>query len=321
VATGRGITVSEKREGRLAVARLMEAGAQAAAWRPVAAQPLQGYCLLTGDEESCRITVYLENGQTHTALLEGALVWLPQEPGVLTIPVVPGAEPVRLPDPIPSPVAFAEPWSHLLSGAGEPVATMLSAQSDEDADVVSGAESTPDESDENIPEDVEVVGEAEPEPKPDVVGFKLYPEPAIPVEATVPAAPETPVAAAALTVPLDGRHPLAPRAGGSANIQVDGRVILHARGLPTPAALGRDEATGRPLNAYRAWLLSQRTGLRHDLGLLARVWGENFRLHSDGGLPLERFDSVLVTAEDRSGEQGGQTAPHVLLGTYQLPQE
>jgi hypothetical protein len=289
--------VTEGTAVRLAVARLTEAGAQAAALRPVADRPLQGYCLLSGDEEeNCRITVYLENGQAHTAFLEGTLVWLPQEPGVLTIPVVPGAEPVLLPDPV---AERAEPQA----GTAEVEATTAALLAAEPAQPgPTGPES-------ELPEDAEVAGQAEPGEQPDVVGFKLYPEPAIPVGAAAPG----------LTVPLAGRHPLAPRAAGTAMLSLkEGTLTLHLRGLPTPAALGRAETTGRPLNAYRAWLVSQRTGLRQDLGLCARVWGENFRLEAEPGLELGRYDQVLVTAEDRGAPAPSETAPQVLLGGYQL---
>ncbi|HLN64366.1 MAG TPA: hypothetical protein VK464_22835, partial [Symbiobacteriaceae bacterium] len=64
---------------RLAVARLQETGGPAAALlRPDRERPMQGYCLLTGAGARCRITVYLENGAAHEAVMEGELVWLQQ---------------------------------------------------------------------------------------------------------------------------------------------------------------------------------------------------------------------------------------------------
>jgi hypothetical protein len=122
---------------------------------------------------------------------------------------------------------------------------------------------------------------------------------------------------ATLSVPLTGRHPLAPRAGGTALINLrEGKVQLTLRGLPSPAALGRDAATDRPYATYRAYLVNQRAGARHPLGLLTRAWGENFRLESEPDLPLVHFDTVLVTADDRTLPLAPNSAPQVLAGTY-----
>lgn len=282
---------------RLAVATLSEAGDGAARFRSADGRPLQGYVLITGEGTDCRITVYLDRGEgTHTVVLAGEMVWFQTH----TAEVAAEA-------PVPAMQAAggpAEPWAGLLSGAGSPAA--------------SAAEPPPPES--------------EPEPdrraeaQPVEPGFKLYPEPATPVSAVVPhkievlvtpaepdceAATNSPPAGEPASVPMASRHPLAPRAGGTARLDfAAGRLLLTVRGLPAPAMLGRT------YNAYRAWLLNQRAGTRQPLGLLSRLWGENFKLESEPDLPLSRYDSVLVTAEDRAAPGPSSGAPQVLLGAY-----
>jgi hypothetical protein len=170
-----------------------------------------------------------------------------------------------------------------------------------------------------------------PQPSVEVMAQPLSPETEAEAEPSAsepePSAADTGTAAAGtpgarpqrdtLPVPLTGRHPLTPRAGGTALLNFrEGRVQLTLRGLPTPAALGRDAGTDRPYSIYRAWLISQRAATRQPLGVLARVWGENFRLESEPDLPLSRFDAVLVTADDRAQPLAPGSAPQVLIGSF-----
>lgn len=372
---------------RLAVARLLETGGPAAAvLRPDRERPLAGYCLLTGAGARCRITIYLENGAAHEAVMEGDLVWLQQgEPQAVLASAglralgtaVGGAEPLGgaagLATGEPDLLAEGDMRAALAQAGPEPAAD----DSDESEHI-----------DEHVPPDHEVPRTSDPaegpdfgarmrltnpfaippsypvpdpfaapEPEPHVDLFKWIPQPAVEVfarpfepelgapDATTgpvteppgggaePAAEAEPTAAEAepaatgpsgarlqretLSVPLTGRHPLTPRAGGTALLQLrEGRVQLTVRGLPTPAALGRDPGTDRPYSIYRAWLVSQRAATRQPLGVLTRVWGENFRLESEPDLPLSRFDAVLVTADDRAQPLAPGSAPQVLMGSY-----
>lgn len=354
----------------LAIARLAETG-EAAAFRHDPSRPLEGYCLISGDEQNARITVYVQNGRPlsgrsaadrfyyegwlvseslpvstsafntdalgqgsgtcirdasgpsllasravrvtaepfggstsgHTILLEGPLVWLQG-----AAPLADRSE-VHLPEPAAVlQGALGSPWASLLAGAGgagaaEPTADATAEPAEEPMAA------------EPAPEDVAGEPPAEAPPgEPAEVGFKLYPEPAVPV-ASAPASPAPTGASPTRTVTLASRHPMTPRAGGSATLhQRDGRLVVHVRGLPSPAAIGRDAATGRPYNAYHIWLLHQRTGSRVSVGQLARVWGENYRLESDPGLPLARYDALLITAEDRNGDSP-TAAPQVMGGS------
>ncbi|MBY6276964.1 hypothetical protein [Symbiobacterium thermophilum] len=121
----------------------------------------------------------------------------------------------------------------------------------------------------------------------------------------------------AVQVQLVQRHPMTPRATGTATLNLRrGHLTLSLRGLPSPTALGRDGKSGRPFNAYRVWLVNQKTQMRTPAGYCERVWGENFRFEADG-LPLNRSDTILITAEDRSvATSTGHPAPQVLIGTY-----
>lgn len=118
-------------------------------------------------------------------------------------------------------------------------------------------------------------------------------------------------------VQLVQRHPMTPRATGTATLNLRrGHLTLALRGLPSPTALGRDQKSGRPFNAYRVWLINQKTHMRTPVGYCERVWGENFRFEADG-LPLNRSDTILITAEDRSvATSTGHPAPQVLIGSY-----
>jgi len=119
-------------------------------------------------------------------------------------------------------------------------------------------------------------------------------------------------------VQLVQRHPMTPRASGSATLNLRrGSMTIHLRGLPSPMALGRDRTSGRPFNAYRVWLVNQRNQVRTPVGYCERAWGENFRFQADG-LPLNRNDTILVTVEDRSSATStGHAAPQVLIGSYE----
>jgi hypothetical protein len=185
---------------------------------------------------------------------------------------------------------------------------------------------------------------AEPEPapleeEPAEIGFKLYPEPATPVtavpahkievvvtpfdeEPAAPGAPRTPApdqapdsnqatASGDTPIALLSRHPLAPRARGSARFYpAQGNMTIAAWGLPSANHLGPS------YNAYRAWLLNQRAGTRESLGLLTRAWGDNYRLETAGDLPLSHFDAIIITAEDRRAAISHQNPPQVLFGSY-----
>lgn len=119
-------------------------------------------------------------------------------------------------------------------------------------------------------------------------------------------------------VQLVQRHPMTPRASGSATLNLRrGSMTISLRGLPSPMALGRDRTSGRPFNAYRVWLVNQRNQVRTPVGYCERAWGENFRFQAEG-LPLNRNDAILVTAEDRSSATTtGHAAPQVLIGSYE----
>lgn len=127
----------------------------------------------------------------------------------------------------------------------------------------------------------------------------------------------TPSGSLTLNVPLVGRHPMAPRAAGHIVIhKQSGSLAITVRGLPTPPSLGRDSTTDRPFNAYRVWLVQPRTGAKLSLGHCTRVWGDNFRFESESSLPLGRYDTILITADDRTAASPNPAAPQVLLGTY-----
>ncbi len=120
----------------------------------------------------------------------------------------------------------------------------------------------------------------------------------------------------ALSVQLVQRHPMAPRAAGTAVVNLrQGSLQLMLRGLPSPTALGRDRSTDRPFNTYRVWLVNQQTHARTPAGFCERAWGENFRFQADG-LPLNRHDTILVTVEDRTATGTNTASPQVLIGSY-----
>lgn len=262
------------------------------------------------------------SGSGHTPVLEGQLVWLqgpapePAPPPTLSWPPPDMSTAQYRPALEMVGAAAATPWAGLLAGAGLPSASLPGA------DPTPPLEPQPEPSSESEPEweheperKPERKPEPEPEPEPEAepeaqIGFKLYPEPAVPVlgQGELPDS---------LSVPLTGRHPLAPRAGGTAAVQLnDGGLTLTVRGLPTPAALGKEQSTGRPYNTYRVWLHSRRSGTHTPVGMLTRIWGENFRFQSAEPLPLSRHDTILITADDRAAVTPNQNAPQILTATY-----
>lgn len=92
-------------------------------------------------------------------------------------------------------------------------------------------------------------------------------------------------------------------------------LLLTLRGLPNPASFGSEEVTGRTYNAYEAWLRNSRTKETASLGLCRKIWHDTFRLQKKGDVVLSRFDTILVTAEDRSGPSA-PSGPVLLSGTY-----
>ncbi|MCG0239202.1 MAG: hypothetical protein L6E13_08260 [Firmicutes bacterium] len=106
-------------------------------------------------------------------------------------------------------------------------------------------------------------------------------------------------------------------AGGTAHLDfVRGSLLLTLRGLPRPEQLGRAAHTGRPYNTYRVWLQTSGSRAVAPLGMATRVWGETYRLQVRTGLALRRFDTLLVTAEDRAGSGARPSGPVVMAGRY-----
>lgn len=283
----------------------------------------------------------------HTPVLEGKLVWIQGRAGGSMAPA-PAPEPALAMALAAQPHA---PWAGLLAGAGQPVATMPggggrpgpaegqaaepSRQREPEPEAVAAAEPEPGTAPEAEAElmahvagagadpdpDPEPEPEREPEPakppcphaedepgfdEPAVHPFKLVPEPA----RLVSVSPDSEA-----KVPLKSMHPMAPRAGGSAQFtSPDGGLQVTLWGLPTPALLGKEKSTNRPYNAYRVWLQNPRTGQRTPLGLAARTWGENYRFQTDGPLPDSGSGTLLVTPHDRGAESPDPGAPQVVAG-------
>jgi len=81
--------------------------------------------------------------------------------------------------------------------------------------------------------------------------------------------------------------------------------------------LGRTPGQNRLFNGYRLWLVSQRSGSRLPLGVLTRVWGENYRVDEGPGLPVARYDTVLITADDRTAPSPDPHWPQVMAGSIE----
>lgn len=110
-------------------------------------------------------------------------------------------------------------------------------------------------------------------------------------------------------------HPLVPRVHASGTLDSErGALTIQVRSLPSPSALGKNEATGRPWSAYRAWLTHSATGASLVLGLLNRGSVDQWRLEVPEGLPLTRFDTVLVCLDERTNVEPRPT-PIVLQGS------
>lgn len=244
----------------------------------------------------------------HTPVLEGALTWLHGAPAIPQTAAQPEYAVVASADPKDG--RGAEPQPGSTGQAEAPGAAGQADQPDETRQPV--PDEQPRAQEPELPAGEPPAPDEAPPERPDsskdtAIGFKLYPEPATPVSG----------ARRTIEVPLAARHPLAPKASGSAVLRLgEGAVIISMRGLPSPPSLGKAANTGRPLNSYRAWLVNQRSGAREPLGLCARVWGENFRFQTGAPLPLGRFDTILITADDRTAAEPNPSAPHVLMGTY-----
>jgi hypothetical protein len=263
-----------------------------------------------------------------TPMLEGSLVWLQEQPASQSHPepeaAAPpeageaeenppdgGAEPEEAEAEVPLSVAAEAvsassatpdgppkvlPWQGMLSGP----TTMFHPLRDPGA---GPGERFEDDSPAPSP-----VQPPPPEEEPVETGFKLIQEPATPVLRTQ--RPDIKFAFSSL-------HPLAPRGGGSAHLdRTTSTVTLTLWGLPSPASLGREKSTNRPFNAYQVWLQNQRSGQKTPMGICTRVWGENFRFQAEADHPLTSFDSILVTALDRTSSGAQTGAPQVLLGRY-----
>jgi hypothetical protein len=344
------MNVAETSANRLMVARLLESGDHVQPFRLNPDLPLGGYGLVGADEQTCRITIYVENGRTLSSRQVGEPfyyeAWLVGRDGSMSLgafnlgPTGEGSTTIfrdsvtmKLDGDVGIRIT-AEPFGgsdagfiHMLEG---PLVWLEGAPAMEATPVAAApaVEATPEsdreeaqipvmvlavnaELDDETNETNETVETNDPEVQA-VPLFLNIPEPSVPVAGiTIPRY---------LTAQLQAVHPLAPRANGTASIvTADGSFTLALRGLPSPATLGRQPGQDRPYNTYRVWLVQQRTGTRMSLGVCSRVWGENFRFQSDPALPLTRYDQILVTADDRGAAPTPQSS-QVLLGSYHISQ-
>lgn len=130
-------------------------------------------------------------------------------------------------------------------------------------------------------------------------------------------APPGCIALNATEVPLEPHGSAVPGALATAHLDfVRGGLLLTARNLPRPEDLGESAQTGRAYNAYRAWLQSSATHETHAVGIAGRVWEGTYRIQVREGLHLRRFDTILITAEDRAGSAGHPAGMLVLAGRY-----
>lgn len=114
---------------------------------------------------------------------------------------------------------------------------------------------------------------------------------------------------------LTGASPLTAMTQAIAQLDfAQGGLLLTLRGMPAPGRFG-SAATGREYNGFKAWLVSSRTREAVPLGALPRIWHDTYRIQVRDGLPLERFDTLQVTVEDRTGP-AGLGGPIVLSGRY-----
>lgn len=312
---------------RLAVASLTEAGdATIALWRRDG-RPLQGYVLVTGEGSDCRVTVYLQQGEGNpTAVLAGDMVWLqtPAE-GAAEPHGASGAEPPREsgvgepgtagraakpeaapPEEEPAEIGFKlypEPATPVMAIPAHKIEVIVTP-------VDEGAGAGPGPVAEAEPSQGGVTTDA-PAPSSATADADADAGAGADADADPDANPAPASTSADGAIALLSRHPLAPRARGSARISsAQGNLTIAVRGLPSPSRLGPT------YNAYRAWLLNQRAGTRESLGLLTRAWGDNYHLETAGDLPLSHFDAIIVTAEDRRATIAHQNPPQVLFGSY-----
>lgn len=119
------------------------------------------------------------------------------------------------------------------------------------------------------------------------------------------------------TVSLEPLGQLVPQSKGAAQLDfARGSLLLTLRGLPRPEQLGESAQTGRPYNAYRAWLQSGPTRELLSLGVATRVRTDTYRVQIRNGLNLRRYDTLLVSAEDRAGSSSRPSGPVLLSGRY-----
>jgi len=317
----------------LAVVPLGETGAYAWELRMDPSWPLSGYCLVSGDPAALLVSAYLENLRppgrsgpelhawaltTETAVSLGSLTDPEAVGSTLTYACNSSAEHLKgatgvwitagLAGPMGIPVLEGPlVWLRTEAQPAEPLPAPLDSSDPPEASVPVEAS--------EVPGDMS--------PVPDASAESLVPEEeALLAHLTAQTTIEPPVledALAPFTVPLASQHPLAPRAGGTAVLSPrTGALTVTVRGLPNAATLGRDPYTGHPFSGYRAWLVSQRTRTRVSAGLCTRIWGENYRLQVDAGLPLCDYDAVLITAVDRNASTSSPDAPRVLLGPYKI---
>jgi hypothetical protein len=265
--------------------------------------------LATNEAKGIRITAEPFGGSPfgHTSVLEGPLLWLAGGPAREAL----AAAPVEASSEVPVP-AFAspparEPWPGQGAWSGEGQIPAAAAPAAASAPPVATQVV-----DARQPESAAVQPTAGRSAAVKMEELRLEPAPA---ESGAPA-PSAP-GVLTLSAPLAGRHPMAPRAAGHAVLHKHpGSLTITVRGLPTPPSLGRDPTTDRPFTAYRVWLMQQRTGSKLPLGHCVRVWGDNFRFESEGGLPLGRYDTIVITADDRTAPSPNPGAPQVLAGSY-----
>ena len=115
---------------------------------------------------------------------------------------------------------------------------------------------------------------------------------------------------------LSGASPLTAMTQAIAQLDfAQGGLLLTLRGMPTPSRFGHAAATGREYNVFKAWLVNSRTRDVVMLGAMPRIWHDTYRIQVRDGLPLERYDTLQVTVEDR-GAPAGFAGPIVLSGRY-----
>lgn len=400
---------------QLAVARLTEVGDEATQYRHDPGRPLEGYCLVTGDQRHCRINIYVENGRTlsdrrpggafyyegwilsgsnpisvgafntgasgegsGTCIREAGLLGLSSSTAIRVtveplggstagaVPVLEGALIWLHGQPAPPEHLESSPTGGTPDQEAEPKAEVpMEAVQDQalemDPDDVPGL---PLEANIPLAPDRAAVppeapgtadlpaGESQQAEDPSLLGpqapdgMALSTAPPLPARELVAAVPgqgEAPAEPPGLwesvrqperepqqepqpepprgilpstrSIPLQSRHPMAPRAVGTAVLDLEeGRITGTLRGLPSPVALGRVSGTGRPFTGYRVWLVNQRSGSRLPLGLLTKVWGENYRLEVGPGVSFTRYDLLLITADDRTAASPDPHWPQVLAG-------